>query len=99
MKEIRDRITKVEQTHLVEDLEKAKQKELFTELQKVGESLKKTSCYPKVLVALKDLDPDAPCWDTAYQEIKERENIPYSFPEFWNKAVEWYKKCPTEANS
>lgn len=99
MKEIRDRITKVEQTHLVEDLEKAKQIELLTELQKIGKSLKKTSCYPKIIEALKNLDPDAPCWDTAYQEIKERETITYSFPEFWNLAVDWYKKCPTEVKA
>ena len=97
IKEIRDRIQQVEQTHLVEDMEKVKQKELLSELKKVGASLKKTSCYPKVLEALKDLDPDATCWDTAYTEIKERENITDGFPEFWNKAIEWYRKCPAEA--
>lgn len=94
LNEIRSRIMEAEQTHLVEDMEKAKQKELIAELEKVGESLKKTSCYSKVLVALKTLDPEAPCWDTALQEINATNGDTFTADELWNKAIEWYRLYP-----
>ena len=92
--EIRDRITFSEQTHLVEDIEKAKQKELIAELQKVGEKLQRTSCYNKVLDALKTLDPEAHCWDTALREINNMNGDHFTPEELWNKSIEWYRLCP-----
>jgi hypothetical protein len=94
LNEIRDRIQKVEQTHLVEDIEKAKQKELMAELQKMGEKLQQTSCYGKVLEALKTLDPEAHCWDTALQEINAANGDNYTAEELWNKSIEWYRLYP-----
>jgi len=94
MNELRSRIQEKEQTHLVENLEKAKQKELILELQTVGEMLRRTSCYPKILEALKTMDVDAPCWDTALREINSANGDTYEFPDLWNKAIEWHRLCP-----
>jgi len=94
LNEIRSRIIESEQQVAQVDREKAKQKELIAELEKVGESLKKTSCYSKVLVALKTLDPEAPCWDTALQEINATNGDTFTADELWNKAIEWYRLYP-----
>lgn len=94
LNEIRSRIIESEQQVAQVDREKTKQKELIAELEKVGESLKKTSCYSKVLVALKTLDPEAPCWDTALQEINATNGDTFTADELWNKAIEWYRLYP-----
>ena len=94
LNEIRSRIIESEQQVAQVDREKTKQKELIAELEKVGESLKKTSCYSKVLVALKTLDPEAPCWDTALQEFNATNGDTFTADELWNKAIEWYRLYP-----
>jgi len=97
--ELRDRITKVEQTQLVEDTEKAKEKELIAELHNIGNALKKTSCYSKLIESLKNNDPDAPCWDTAVIEVSKLAGLNLEFAVLWNLSIEWYKKCPTEVKA
>ncbi len=94
LNEIRSRITKSEEQAALIDTEKAKQERLVSDLQKVGAMLQRTSCYPKVLEALKILDPEAHCWDTALKEINNMNGDTYTLEELWNKAVEWYRLCP-----
>jgi hypothetical protein len=91
---IRDRITETDQAQSEEDLKKAKQKELTQKLMDLGKKLQRTSCYPKILQALKDLDSEAWCWDTALREINSMNGDHYGALELWNNAIDWYRKCP-----
>lgn len=77
-----------------EDLKKAKQNELTQKLTDLGKKLQRTSCYPKILEALKNVDSEAWCWDTALREINAMNGDKYGILELWNLSLEWYRKCP-----
>jgi len=91
--EIRGRLRDGEQTHLDEDLEKAKQKELIKDLERIGVLLQKTSCYPQIIEALSRGDPESSYWDTALCEINNLNGRQYELHELWNQALDWYYKC------
>ena len=94
MNSIRGRITELGIAQSEEDIKKAKQNELTQKLMDLGKKLQKTSCYPKILEALKDLDSEAWYWDTALREINSMNGDKYGALELWNNAIEWYRKCP-----
>ena len=92
--EIRTRIQNAEQAQSQEDIEKAKQKELIAQLTEFGSKLQQLSCYDRCVRSLRDVDPEAPCWDRALSEFNNLNGKKYSIGELWETANEWYRKCP-----
>ena len=91
---IRTRAGELDQAQSKEDIEKAKQKELIGQLTEFGNKLQNISCYQRCLRALKEVDPEAPCWDRALSEFNNINGKTYNRFEIWETANEWYRKCP-----
>jgi hypothetical protein len=94
LKAVRDRSTELGVAQTEEDIKKVKQNELTQKLTDLGKKLQRTSCYPKILEALKTMDSEAWCWDRALEELNSMNGDQYEIHELWNLAIEWYRKCP-----
>ena len=94
LNELRTRSSELGLAQSEEDLKKAKQNELTQKLTDLGKKLQRTSCYTKILQALKDQDSESWCWDTALREINAMNGDQYGILELWNLSLEWYRKCP-----
>jgi|GEM_PF-4970623 len=94
LNQVRVRAGEAEQARSEEDTKKAKQNELTRKLTDLGKKLQRTSCYPKILEALKTMDSEAWCWDVALEELNGMNGDHYEIHELWNLAIEWYRKCP-----
>lgn len=94
LNQLRDRSYELGVAQSEEDAKKAKQNELTQKLTDLGKKLARTSCYPKIIEALKTMDSEAWCWDVALEEINIMNGDQYEIRELWNLAIEWYRKCP-----
>jgi hypothetical protein len=91
LNEIRDRITKAEMDETQSNAEKAKQKAINQKLMEVGEQLRRTSVYTRIIKALDKLDGEDPIWDTAIEEFNDVNGTDYDFLSLWNLSIAWYK--------
>ena len=67
--------------------ELALQKQLFH----IGDCLKETSVYGKLLKSLMKKNPDIAPWEIALKEINSSNGNKYSEVELWNLSLDWYK--------